>query len=388
MHTRTTHIILTLLLASVFTAHGQDATMWRKNVSHMIISDTGKARHGGELFGSMKAGILSNKIKAYNHYDYTFTELTKEEIKYTFSHPPDTMFVNATTAEEAIRIAVHDLYSDSIYQYRLLENWKYDPITCKTQLQINAIAPILTIYGEAGEFRGRKPLFWLMYDALNNLLSTNPQQLQQLDRLTSLAWADFFEAYSASPALPPKHLLATRTISVYEEEDTVYHHLADETSDTLLSEVLIEAAQQNKITAWDTADYTLKTKMPVNEITKMITPKPDTVVVDDPVTGTETIKIVLHDFNYGTINTYKILEDWSFDPATGKIETKVLAIAPLQYLLDDTGAWKETRTMCWLRYDDVKNIIRKYEEYHPINTIAQQIWNSYFLWDIKPEIVK
>ena len=120
----------------------------------------------------------------------------------------------------------------------------------------------------------------------------------------------------------------------------------------------------------------------------MITPKPDTVLVDDPVTGMETMKIVVRDFNFGTINTYKILEDWTFDPHTGQIESRVIAIAPLQYILDDTGTWKETRTMCWLRIEDVKSMIAKYEEYHPTNTIAQQIWYSYFLSGDKPEVVK
>ncbi len=357
--------------------------MWRKNVSRMIVLDTGKARHGGELFESMKEGILSNKIKAYNHYDYyTFTALTKEEIIQRLEPQPDTIVVTDPTGKDVMKFIDRTLHSDSIYQYRILENWIYDPIAYKTQIQIKAIAPVLNIYGYDNDFRGRIPLFWLMYDALNKL------NKPQFDRITDLAWADFFESGSTGPAVPPKYLLATRTISVYEDEDTVHHHLTEENTDTLLSEILIEAIQHNKITAWNADDYMLQKKLPASEITKMITPKPDTVMADDPISGSETIKIIIRDFNFGTINTYKILEDWTFDPHTGQIGSRVIAIAPLQYILDETGAWKETNTMCWLRIEDVKSIIAKYEEYHPTNTIAQQIWYSYFLSGDKPGVVK
>ena len=97
---------------------------------------------------------------------------------------------------------------------------------------------------------------------------------------------------------------------------------------------------------------------------------------------------LLLDRNKEIIFRKKRNSKWTFDPHTGQIGSRVIAIAPLQYVLDETGAWKETNTMCWLRIEDVKSIIAKYEEYHATNTIAQQIWYSYFLSGDKPEVVK
>ena len=383
-------ILFAIILAMSFVARGQNTSVWRKDVSRTILLLPGKHKYDFNLFDTISDGIKRNKIRAYSHYNYTFTKLTRDEILEIYRPPLDTTsIVNYVLGQEPTGPQPPPLIADSVYQYQIFENWTYDPSTYKTQIQVKAIAPVVNFYGDDSAFKGRKSLFWLMYDALNNLLSTNPQHLQQLDRLTNLAWADFFEADSAGPAVPPKYLLATRTISVYEDEDTVHHHLANETADTLLSEILIEAIQHNKITAWDADDYMLQKKLPASEITKMITPKPDTIIYPDlPITGSETMKIVVRDFNFGTINTYKILEDWTFDPHTGQIGSRVIAIAPLQYILDDTGAWKQTNTMCWLRIEDVKSMIAKYEEYHPTNTIAQQIWYSYFLSGDKPEVVK
>ena len=398
MHTRTTHIILTLLLLACTCAHAQitPGTTWKKDVSRVVKSDALVMSGKVNAFDILKANTLSGALRAYDPYEYPLAKLLiHDQVKEIFEPRYDTVIeVDTVKQQEIIKVREIVLHSDSIYTYKSMERWEFDPVALRAKIGLNGIAPMQAVYGEEDrQYRGLKALLWVPFSDLYSVSLRKQDQAQPLQFLTELVWADFFNADSTIPknSKPtPLHLQAIRTISLFEEEDTVKHLLFDQTPDTMLSELLIKAVRLGLVTAWRSDDTKMQVKLPVKEVTDMITPKPDTVIyVDDVPAGAENnMQIVIHDFNYGTINTYKVLEDWSFDPASGKIETKVIAIAPLQYLLNDTGAWKETRTMCWLRYDDVKNIIRKYEEYHPINTIAQQIWNSYFLWDIKPEIVK
>jgi hypothetical protein len=54
----------------------------------------------------------------------------------------------------------------------------------------------------------------------------------------------------------------------------------------------------------------------------------DTVTVKDPINGSEKRVVQKRNYDYSEIQTYRTLEEWTFNPATGKTEIQITGIAP------------------------------------------------------------
>ena len=182
-----------------------------------------------------------------------------------------------------------------------------------------------------------------------------------------------------------KHVV--RIIDLKEKEATFFHHLTDLSSDTTLLEMISIAMKEGKVKADSSSDHTYADWLiPGNSI---IT---DTITLFDVVSGKEVQKLIQYPFPYDFVHAYAIKEDWAFNPSTGITDIKITDIAPLlekhNYIGSTDSFAIGWTTICWFRYNDVKEIIARYEQYHPTNTIAGHIWNDYFLSDVKPSEVK
>jgi len=185
-------------------------------------------------------------------------------------------------------------------------------------------------------------------------------------------------SYSLKPGNTVWKKQVARVIDMSVQEDTVVHHLRDMSPDTTLTEILVNAIRAGKITAYANTGNFFSEKLTKDMLEALLSSKPDTVSITDPVTSQEMIKIVSHDFNYEAINKYRIIEDWTFDPNTGKTQIQITGIAPIRDVYGSAGEFRGVMAMFYLRFNDVKNIISRYELYHPNNTIASHVWNDYF----------
>ena len=179
-----------------------------------------------------------------------------------------------------------------------------------------------------------------------------------------------------------------RVIDMQEPEDTIVHHLRDAGNNTTLTEMMVNAIKTGNVAAYSNYDNTFSTKLTIAQINEMTSSKLDTVVMTDPVTGKEVMKIISRDMNYDLIHKFRLLEDWTFNPGTGKTEIQIVGIAPIREIYGEDGSFRGVQAMFWLHYNDALPIISHYEQYHPNNTIAEHIWNDYFLSEVKPSEVK
>ncbi len=178
-----------------------------------------------------------------------------------------------------------------------------------------------------------------------------------------------------------------REIDMREKEDTKVHHLKDVTFDTTLAEMITSAAKSGKIAAYSNFDHVTKlTKIEVDQI--LFGDKPDTVTLTDPIDKHEIQKIIYHDFNFDAVHKYRILEDWSFNTATGNTDIHIVAVAPVREIYGEAGDFRGVQAMYWVHYTDILDILARYEHYHPNNTFAGHIWDDYFLSEVKPKAEK
>lgn len=179
-----------------------------------------------------------------------------------------------------------------------------------------------------------------------------------------------------------------RMIDMREKEDTVVHHLRDANEDTSLIVLLMNGIKSGKITAYSAFDHSFTTKFTAADLDNSITPKPDTILITDPVTGDEITRVVKRDFDPEMIHKYRILEDWTFDPESGKTQIQIKGIAPIKEIYGEDGMFRGIQAMFWVKYEDVSGMLAKIQQYHPNHNLNSLLWDDYFLSDVKPAAAK
>jgi Gliding motility associated protein GldN len=179
-----------------------------------------------------------------------------------------------------------------------------------------------------------------------------------------------------------------RVLNAMEKEDTKEHHLKNANPDTTMLEMMINAIKSGKLTAYSNYDHSFTTRLTMAQLNEMLLQRPDTQVMVDPITGKEATKVISHEFDFYAVTKYRLLEEWTFNPVTGKTDIQITGISPVRGIYGENGDFRGIQSIFWLKYPDVINIIARYEQYHPDNTIASKIWNDYFSSDTKPEAQK
>jgi hypothetical protein len=195
--------------------------------------------------------------------------------------------------------------------------------------------------------------------------------------------ASTIHAQTAAPISWKKRV--ARTIDMSEKEDTARHKLRNMGSDSLLVQMMVSAVQTGKLSAYNTWDALFSTKISQAELKERFASKIDTIIVVDPITGKEQIKLRKTDVNFEQLQKVRILEDWTYYPTSGTTQIQIIGVGPVQDVYGDAGDYRGQQIIFWLKYNEAKTIIDRYEQYHPGNTLSGHIWSDYFLSDVKPK---
>lgn len=142
-------------------------------------------------------GLRTRAIKAYDAGDEKFTrELSDLEIRDLVMGKPDTVEVVDASDPRGLRRIKKVQYNkpeiNDIQKFRLIEDWIFDRINARLICRIIGIAPVLSLYNDAGVYLGDKPLFWIHYpsarDFLNGYRVVNWKNYKQ-----SVTWQQLLE---------------------------------------------------------------------------------------------------------------------------------------------------------------------------------------------------
>jgi hypothetical protein len=151
-------------------------------------------------------------------------------------------------------------------------------------------------------------------------------------------------------------------------------------TDSTLLEMIVNAAMTGKATAYSNIDHQFTTKLSSHEVSDIFYPKPDTTIIIDPNSREEKEKIIPRDFDFDAVNQYRILEDWTFNTATGTTDIHIAGIAPVKDVYIDAYT-RSVQATFWIRYADIAPILARYEKKHPANSFTQLMWKDYFFPD-------
>ncbi|MGQ9620062.1 MAG: type IX secretion system ring protein PorN/GldN [Bacteroidales bacterium] len=74
-----------------------------------------------------------------------------------------------------------------------------------------------------------------------------------------------------------------------------------------------------------------------------------------------------------------LYEQWFFDKKHSKLDVRIIGICPLHIRFDEaTGTTRKT-AVCWLRYDDLRDILAKKEVFNPYNDSQRLSFDDLFM---------
>ncbi|MBP6686559.1 MAG: gliding motility protein GldN [Lacibacter sp.] len=117
--------------------------------------------------------IRDREVTAFDPLDDRFTTpLTPQAVMEAFSGGVDTVPVYDLQGNiERYEVRTKEVDPDSIYQFRVKEEWVFDKESSRMFVRILGICPVKPIYTSTGQFIDMSPLFWIYYPDARGVLS-------------------------------------------------------------------------------------------------------------------------------------------------------------------------------------------------------------------------
>jgi gliding motility associated protien GldN len=145
-----------------------------------------------------------------------------------------------------------------------------------------------------------------------------------------------------------------------------------------LAQILHTAAMRGDIKAYDpTVDNAdqFKKVMSTTEVSNLGV-SIDTVIGLNPESQEEEVKVIRNQFTWDQVKKFKIKEIWFFDTKTSSMQVRILGIAPVMDDKDANGNVRGDRTMYWLYYPDLRDMLAKEEAFVPGNDQKALSWED------------
>lgn len=141
--------------------------------------------------------------------------------------------------------------------------------------------------------------------------------------------------------------------------------------------VMLDAARAGDITLYHTFDDQFTQAMTAGEIEGTIS-KIDTVCTFDPDTFEEICLPVINEFNPENVKQFRVKEVYFFDEETGKMDVRILGIAPIIERFDDSGNFLNSGPMFWAYYPEMRESLARVEAFNNQNDAARMSWEDVF----------
>lgn len=153
--------------------------------------DNGNQRFISILFNAIQSG----DVTVFSGEDDRFTTpMTKEEVSKSITGGLDTVpVVNMEGEVTSYEARQRMIEPDSIYRFRLKEEWIFDKESSRMVVRILGIAPVMTQYTSSGIAVGDRVLFWAYYPDLRPTLAKY-EVFNGKNYAGRMSWEELFES--------------------------------------------------------------------------------------------------------------------------------------------------------------------------------------------------
>ncbi len=170
-----------------------------------------------------------------------------------------------------------------------------------------------------------------------------------------------------------------REIDIREKQNMAFRYPGDDyTGGGYFIEIVLDAVKKGKIKAYSNMDDRFTTALSKEQVLEMLIGKPDTTMVENPITGEMEMRISRREFNPDVVTKYRIKEDWVFDRNLGRMVVRIIGVAPIQDIYNEDGTFRASQAVFWLYYPEMRDMLAQYEVFNPENDVARMSWEEFF----------
>jgi len=167
-------------------------------------------------------------------------------------------------------------------------------------------------------------------------------------------------------------------IPVKEKQNQAFIYEGDEfTAGGSFIEILNYLIKEKKIDAYSPVDERFTRKLDLEAFNKALGGGVDTIRQIDPETFEETFIYKDKTFNIEHVTQYIVKEDWIFDRNSGRLQRRIIGIAPMRDIYDERGNYLTTAPMYWIHYPTARQYLGQFEVYNPFNMVKRMTWVDY-----------
>lgn len=124
------------------------------------------------FFTILMDAAINGEITVYSVEDDKFTYKLEPDEVATMGASVDTVITfDPETYEEQIQVVRNDLNPEDVKRFRMKEIWFFDEESSRLNCRILGIAPLIDVNDDNGNFRYEKPMFWVYYPNIRELLA-------------------------------------------------------------------------------------------------------------------------------------------------------------------------------------------------------------------------
>lgn len=177
-----------------------------------------------------------------------------------------------------------------------------------------------------------------------------------------------------------------REIDVHEKMNLPFVYKAEgDLGNQRFIYILLNSIKNDSITAFSPIDDRFTTPMTFQDIVKSMVAAPKSIQVPDLVKDPDGSKglmrdtTIMEEFNPDKIERFWIKEDWVFDKESSRMQVRILGIAPLKTIIDESsGEFRTVTPLFWVYYPDLRPTFAKHEVYNGKNFGARMSWEELF----------
>lgn len=170
--------------------------LWQKTIWR-VIDVREKMNHPftypeAPFFDLLVQGVQSGELTAYDPARDDFSLPMSEEELSGKLFTRDTVPIWVSADSVRYEVVENSIFYEDIKRFRLKEIWYFDSKYGRLNVRILGIAPLQEVYGEFGDFRYEKPLFWVHYPTSREVLARETVFVES-NEAARTTWEDFFE---------------------------------------------------------------------------------------------------------------------------------------------------------------------------------------------------
>ena len=145
-----------------------------------------------------------------------------------------------------------------------------------------------------------------------------------------------------------------------------------------LMQIIYNAINENRITAYSGVDEEFQTRMTATELSRTLNQE-DTVRLTrnyEPYEEYDTV--ISQPFNTADVYLIRVKEDWFFDKQRSVMDVRIIGLCPVKEEYDENGEPKGYRVLFWVYFPECRKLFANNEVYNRWNDAERRTYEDVF----------